>query len=112
MIGREILAGVKRSACLRPSFFLWAILSSFIAQLLGAVAWLQSQQSISIRSDLGKPLNRRLFALGPSASLVPANNPALASFLKDLQVPQKNMQANSHTGTITPSPFPEDISFN
>lgn len=39
-----------------PSSFLWNILSSFIAQLLGTVVWLQSQQSIPTRSDLVKPL--------------------------------------------------------
>ena len=56
----------KQYVCLCPSSFLQDILLPFVAQLLGAVAWLQSQQRMSIRSDLRKPLELCALCASPS----------------------------------------------
>ena len=53
---KSSLAFKKQCVCLCTASFLQDIPSPFVAQLLGAVAWLQSQQRIAIRSDPVKSL--------------------------------------------------------
>lgn len=88
---------LKNTHAFAPSSFLWNILSSFIAQLLGTVAWLQSQQSIPTRSDPCEA-PRTVFDLFflPLASPALPDIPVLASFLGDLHSSQKNTQGNPH----------------
>ena len=84
-----------------PPSFLRAILSSFVAQLLGAVAWLQSQPSLSVRSDRAKPPELRVICASLRRLTALPHNPIPASFLSTPVDPQKEARADDTTVAVT-----------